>query len=264
MDKGAWGYALRAIWYWFLTISSVGLLLPLQTFKLEQYKTDRSWYGNTQFRQGGKWTALYGAMKHLFIGAGILALAGLLVSSSSEGLGIFVGIVGYVWVIIGGVYYRVRSFGYLSEHKELGGEVRFHSAPRTGHIIKTVILGGLAVGALSGVMFAIAGGSFATAMDFNPDTMQPEFSPAAIVFAALVYALAIMSIGALSLAFITQPVIEHLVQTLKIENPRALDITRAPMPRASPTRSTWAARSDASAGGADRRRVLRWRDGRPA
>jgi uncharacterized membrane protein YjgN (DUF898 family) len=36
MEKGAWGYALRAIGHWFLTIATLGLLLPRQTFYLEK------------------------------------------------------------------------------------------------------------------------------------------------------------------------------------------------------------------------------------
>lgn len=44
MDGGAWGYALRAMWYYFLVLLTFGVLLPLATFRLEKYMADRSWY----------------------------------------------------------------------------------------------------------------------------------------------------------------------------------------------------------------------------
>ena len=74
-EKGAWGYALRAMGHWLLTILTLGLMLPRQTFWLEKYKTDRSWYGDGRFVQEGRWSALYGAMKHLFIGVGLVLAA---------------------------------------------------------------------------------------------------------------------------------------------------------------------------------------------
>ncbi|MEM9971138.1 MAG: DUF898 family protein, partial [Pseudomonadota bacterium] len=132
MEKGAWGYSLRAIGYWILTIGSIGLLLPLQTFRLEKYMTDRSWYGNARFVQGGKWTALYGSMKHIFIGVAILIAGGVMLAAESAILGVILTIVGYIWVIIGGVYYNVRSFAYMAEHKVLDETVQFTANPRTG------------------------------------------------------------------------------------------------------------------------------------
>src|SRR6056297_2440509 len=53
MEKGAWGYAFRAIGHWILTIVTLGALLPRQTFCLEKYMADRTWYGNGKFEQHG-------------------------------------------------------------------------------------------------------------------------------------------------------------------------------------------------------------------
>ena len=106
-EPAAWGYALRAIGHWLLTILTLGLLLPRQTFYLEKYMTDRSWYGTARFEQQGRWQELYPAMKHLFIGALIIVLAVVLVATTnSPGLGGVFFVVGYIWGMIGLVSYR--------------------------------------------------------------------------------------------------------------------------------------------------------------
>lgn len=43
MDKPAWGYVWRALAHGALSVVTLGLLLPRQTFWLEKYKTDRTW-----------------------------------------------------------------------------------------------------------------------------------------------------------------------------------------------------------------------------
>jgi uncharacterized membrane protein YjgN (DUF898 family) len=60
-SQGAWAYALRAIFYWCLTLLSFGLLWPLMTYRLEEFKTNRMWFGDASFRQGGAWWHLYAA-----------------------------------------------------------------------------------------------------------------------------------------------------------------------------------------------------------
>src|SRR6056297_4057998 len=87
MENGAWGYALRAIGHWLLTIVTLGILLPRQTFWLEKYKTDRSWYGDGRFVQEGRWSALYPAMTHLLIGVGFILAGGLALALQSPLIG---------------------------------------------------------------------------------------------------------------------------------------------------------------------------------
>ena len=58
MEKGAWGYAFRVIGHSILTALTLGILLPRQTFLLEKYMTNRSWFGTAKFQQGGKWLSL--------------------------------------------------------------------------------------------------------------------------------------------------------------------------------------------------------------
>ncbi|WP_425073899.1 YjgN family protein [Sagittula sp. S175] len=232
MEKGAWGYVLRAIGYGLLSMATLGILAPLMTFRLEKYMTDRSYYGTTRLRQDGKWTDLYSAMKHVFIALGILILSGIMiavgVSQDSAGLGILGGIsmfVGYVWFFIGAIYYQVRAFGYLMSHKVLGDDVRFTSGPRTGTVIKTYILGGLLWSLLSSVVFGIV---FALAMPLifmAENTTDPNMVTVGLLVAliAVGYLVGIVVMQALSMILITQPILAHYIQTITIVNPEGLD-----------------------------------------
>ena len=68
MANGAWGYTWRALGLMFLQIITLGLLTPLVTFNLHKFMTDRTYFGDAPFAQGGKWTALFPFMIHLVVG----------------------------------------------------------------------------------------------------------------------------------------------------------------------------------------------------
>ena len=92
--------------------------------------------------------------------------------------------------------------------------------------MKIVILGGIAIGVLGAIFFGIVGAIFTATMmtsDFSTNAELPVFT---IVFVALAYAAALLSIGAMTLALITQPVIRHVVETLTIRTPEGLDRIR--------------------------------------
>lgn len=76
LEKGAWGYAIRALWYWFLTIITLGLLWPRMTFLLEKYKTDRTFFGSARLRQEGTWQILIPATRPFVVS--LLALGAAL------------------------------------------------------------------------------------------------------------------------------------------------------------------------------------------
>lgn len=61
LEKGAWGYAARALLYWALTLLTLGALWPRMTFLLEKYRTDRTFFGSARLVQGGRWQMLYRA-----------------------------------------------------------------------------------------------------------------------------------------------------------------------------------------------------------
>tara|TARA_R100000750_G_scaffold32581_1_gene20849 strand:+ start:396 stop:1589 length:1194 start_codon:yes stop_codon:yes gene_type:complete len=227
MEKGAWGFVWRALGYGFLAVITLGILTPLQTFKLEKYQADRSYYGSARFTQTGKWTDLYSAMKHLLIGIGILVVSGSLAVgaaiSESIGLAAFGGFgvfVGYIWVIIGSIHYGVQSFAYLTANKVLGDDIRFTAAPRTGFVIKTYIVGGLLVGLLASVAFGIVA---TIAAAFIPLLQNGGGIIAFSIVMAVGYVVALVLTQALSLILITQPILAHYIEKLEIVNADSLN-----------------------------------------
>lgn len=236
MEKGAWGYVVRALVYGFLSIVTLGLLTPLMTFRLEKFMADRSYFGSARIVQHGRWTELYPAMKHVFIALGIMIGSGVLMGAAAAtggegaggglialivigGIGIFVG---NVWLVVGYVYYGVRSFGYLMSRKTLGDEVRFIAEPRTGMVVKTFILGGLLLSVLASVAFGVVG---ALAAAFIPLLVDGGAGSMVFVgiFLGIGYVIALVLTQALSLILITQPILAHYIDTIRVVNPEALD-----------------------------------------
>ena len=223
MDSAAWGYALRAIGHYLLTALTLGLLLPRQTFYLEKYMTDRSHYGDARFEQGGNWQGLYPALKHVLIGLAIMvAGGGFSAVLRSPILAAIAVVLGFCWFMIGFAYYRVHSYAYLTNHKTLGGQVTFTATPRTGAIIKIMIIGGLALGLVGAIAFAMLGGrsyGFAQSGGMGPGVMQA-------LPIVIGYLLILVGLSALGIVMITQPIIAHLASNLRINNAEALGYIR--------------------------------------
>lgn len=220
MENGAWGYAARALGYYLLNAMTLGLLNPLATFRLEKYMADRSWYGDARFEQTGRWQDLYAGMKHVFIGLAIVIGGGILLAfmAAASGIGgaIIGGIaifVGYIWLLIGLVYYRVYAFNYLTGHKVLDGAVTFGAQLETGQIVRIVIIGTIVISLLMGVIFAVIGGIFATMAE-----AIIAGNMALVVFVGVLYVVAFLIAGALGLVMITQPIIEHAVNNVLVHN----------------------------------------------
>ena len=74
LEKGAWGYAGRALIHWLITIVSLGILWPRMTFFLEKFRTDRTHFGSARLHQGGRWLMLYRAAIPMIIVA-VLSIA---------------------------------------------------------------------------------------------------------------------------------------------------------------------------------------------
>lgn len=217
-EKGAWGYAFRAMGHWLLTILSLGLLLPWQTWRLERYMTDRSWYGDAPFQQGGKWTALLPAMSHVYAGLFIMIgggmVAGLLGQPESGGT---VGVLGFVWLLVGMVVYRVRAFIYLTENKVLDGNIWVELHIGATPIVSTLFLGGLMVGLITVLIF---GGLGAAVMFLlMPAMMLGEGAVfIAVVAVGGLYLLALAVSGSLVLVWILQPIVHQVIEAVTIHN----------------------------------------------
>ena len=204
-----------------MTALTLGLLLPLQSFKLEKFVTDRSWYGTARFHQEGRWTKLYSAMKHLFLGVGILVISGLILAAdNSSPFAFAIMAVGYIWVLVGLVYYRIKAFEYLTQNKVLGDDIRFETAPRVGHVMKVVIFAGLAIALVAAVLF----GALALVISMIlPGLAAGGSAGIGVIIVAALYIIALITINGLSLVWITQSILGHLVRVTRTPDAAALD-----------------------------------------
>ncbi len=240
-DQAAWGYSIRAVGHWMLTIITLGILLPRQTYYLEKYKADRTWFGTAQFTQEGRWQALYPAMKHIAMGL-VIAIAGgiifgvlgaqsgfeddfatdnlLLVILAS--VMIFIGI---TWFYIGFAYYNVHSHRILTRLKKLDGNIAFTSEPRTGRIIGIYLLGGLIVSMLApmiagmiGAIIGIIANLILGGIDIGMDDIPAGFLAGGVIGYVAFFVVS----GVLILIFITQPILEHYAEVTQVHNAEAL------------------------------------------
>jgi len=221
MEPAAWGYVWRALGHGALTVVTLGLLLPRQTFALEAYMTNRSFFGDARFAQGGRWTGLYRYLRHVGIGVTILIAGGVLTGVESD-FGLFLVFVGYVWAFLGFVHYTVQSFGWLARHKTLAGGVGFDARPSTGRVIWIGFQGGVLItilfAVLAVVFIAMIAGTFGGAMQGGG---PPPVG--ALVAIGVGYVAAFVLAGALATALISQPILRHYIETCTITGIGALD-----------------------------------------
>ncbi|PWE32538.1 DUF898 domain-containing protein [Maritimibacter sp. 55A14] len=236
-EPGAWAYAWRALGHWAVTLLSLGLLLPRQTFWLEKFRTDRTWYGAARLEQGGRWQMLWPAMRHLLMGGALTALG--LAATLVAKMAWLIVVPGAVWALAGLVYYRVHSFRILAAHKRLAGGIGFNAQPRAGRVLRIYILGNLLIAILLGVLITAVTVLAALAFAALGGLAGPEFwaalggggiltgvtTAAGVVFYFVIFILW----GVLGHAFVTMPVLAHYAETLEIENPHRLaEVTQRP------------------------------------
>ncbi|WP_294624186.1 DUF898 family protein [uncultured Roseovarius sp.] len=217
-EKGAWGYAALAMFHWMVSILSLGLLLPWQTFRLERYVTDRSWYGDAPFQQGGKWTALLPMMGHIYLGLLIMLGGGALAAMMNlPQEGALMAGLGYFWFIAGIVLYRVKSFAYLTNTKALDGNIHFEAEIDTTALVATVFLGALAVLLISAAVYGALGAGIFFAM--MPAVLMGQgaiFIGVILVIAG--YLLATAVISSLALVWVIQPILHQIVDSITVHN----------------------------------------------
>ena len=223
MENGAWGYVGRALWYYFLSMITLGILMPLSTFKLEKYMADRMWYGSAKFHQSGRWQSLYGGFRHVFIALGIFFVSIVMLATQTLPiLAVITLFVGYVWFLIGLVYYRIYAFNYLTECKVLDEKVLFFSESRTGSVVKIAIVGSIVIGLLFSVILAVVSG---LAYQMRDALIGIESIPLGTAISSIVlYVVAIMITGGLNLVMIIQPIIEHVVNHVTVDGAEHLDV----------------------------------------
>ena len=224
MDAAALGYVWRALLYYGMSLVTLGALIPLATFRLEKYMTDRMWYGDAGFEQEGQWTALYPAMKHLFIAAAVLLLCGIIayLAQSLNFLTIII-FAGCVWSLFGFAYYQVESFKYLTAHKVLDGQVRLTSEASAGRVVGIFVLGLFLIAILTFVLGLVLVGLFGFFAAGGVFKGAGLFGVLAVVFGYLAF---ILLVGAVVTVLISAPILGHYVDTLRVENAEPLEQIR--------------------------------------
>ena len=89
----------------------------------------------------------------------------------------------------------------------------FDAQLATGQIVRIVVVGTIVIAVLMGVVFGAIGGIFATMTQ-----AVLAGNTALIVFVGVLYLVAFLIAGALSLVMITQPIIEHAVNSVTVNN----------------------------------------------
>ncbi|MGI1664043.1 DUF898 family protein [Palleronia sp. KMU-117] len=228
LEPGAWGYAWRAMGHWLITVLSLGLLWPRMTFWLEKYRTDRTWYGDLRFEQGGHWTMLFPAARPLLFSviASLLAVAAAWLGSPGW---LFLLIATVPLFLYGLLHYRVRSLEILTNLKRAGG-VTLTARPRVGQVLGIHVAGNLIIGVLLGGalgLFAAAGTAIVAAVA-GPATFDPGVDDLDIPIALGIGLLFGAYLGLFLLwqvfrqVFITLPLWAHYAQTLTIQGAHAL------------------------------------------
>lgn len=239
LEPGVKGYVWRATLWWALTLLTAGLLWPVKTYQLEKYRTDRTWYGDARFEQTGGAFSLMTAMKHVWLGA-LLIAAGIGAATLADSpVWLVATAMGALWSLLGLGYWKAESFKRLTEGKRLGG-AGFRAHPRGGRIIGIYITGSLAMSAiLTALVFSLAlviGVLFAV---FDPDLVAQGFDDLASIASIPAWTLTALGLvayfsiflfwGVLREVFITMPMARHFAESVEIVNPDALvDIRQRP------------------------------------
>lgn len=235
LEPGVKGFVWRSALWWAGTVLSAGLLYPAQVWALEKYRTDRTWYGDAQFSQGGTWRSLYGAMKHVYLGLAI------------GGGGIWAEVVtedpiwasaimfGLVWTGIGWAYWKAHKFKRLTELKTVAG-AGFRCHPRPGRLIGIYLTGSLAISGILAallIVFAVTVGLLfglvnedvlEAGMDITDLAQLPAWM--GLVAGIFGYFTVFLFWGVLKEVFLKMPILRHFAETTELVDADGLSAVR--------------------------------------
>ncbi len=230
LEPGAWGYAGRALWHWFLTVITCGILWPRKTFYLEKYRTDRTVFGSATLHQGGTWTMLMPAYVHVLIATVALAVAAGALALENETVAM-VGLVAVPYLIFGMIHYTVTAKRLLANHKS-AGDVRLLAEPKVGTAVRIYVFGYLAtilICMLPALPITIAVGVIEMEKNGSiyssaPNTGEIYGLPTIVwtVLGVIAYFAILLLWSVLRHCFVTMPIWRHYAETLTIENADSL------------------------------------------
>lgn len=240
-EPAAWGYVKTGVVNILITIVTLGILLPRQTFNMEKYRVDRSYFGTAKFHQGGNWRMLIPAMTQVYISMGLMVLSvGILFSKgvpnfegieegNFQSVGVLIAAssvfsIASTWFYVALAIYNVASWRILANHKTLGDGVYFRSEVDTANVIMAYIFGGIlafVVALIIGFVFGLVTGIIGSFIPLG-DELVPEFSGAFIgIFIG--YLAFFVFFTAIATVSITQPILRNYASSVRIENADELD-----------------------------------------
>lgn len=227
MAPGALGYAMRACLHWVLTIASLGLLWPRMTFRLEKYRTDRTYFGTARFEQGGRALMLYRAFAPAYVAALLCVGAGI-AGSAADPRAFWLLLPLVPLFLAAALRYRVRSIGIMASEKRLDG-LKLAARPSPARIGRIVAYGGLAILIL--LLLPVLGLVLAQLLLLPEEVLSNPFDlfslgPMAWLAAGLfvvIYFGVFLMWGVLRHALITAPMLRHYAESLTLEGVGALE-----------------------------------------
>lgn len=243
LAPGAWGYALRAMVWWGLTLMTAGLLYPLTQIRLARYTTERTYFGDLRFSQGGGAGPLMRSW--LLVWAPVAAAGALAVFAAARGTeadevgggAALAALAMAVLVALMFVRHQVFSFRYLNSRKTLEGGASFTVEPGFWRILFIHISGFAVMAFGAGIvasLCAVAGVAAALALGFDPaafaalaEGRAPALPAlAALAGLALVYLPAVAVWSALGHAFLTHRLVRTVAAATLVRNLDAAALAR--------------------------------------
>ncbi len=210
---GAWGYAVRAMGHWILTILSLGILWPRMTFGLEKYRTDRTFFGSTRLTQGGEWGMLMPHYVHALAG-GILSGGFALVSLGDHPNFGWLLLVTVPWLFYGICHYQAGATRELAATKSAAG-IGLDARPRPQRVTRIYLFGTL--GAVLILLVPFLAISVAILAMQGNDALFAALPPAVwAALGALLYFVVFLLWSTLRHVYILMPLWRHYAETLTV------------------------------------------------
>lgn len=231
LAPGAWKYARIALWHWFLTILTLGLLWPRKAFYLEKFKTDNTYYGSARMEQNGRWTGFLRPWLLFWIPSILIfcIMFGMAVMSGYLEIPIDITILipplvllTPIWLPLFLVNYNIKATRYLTSQKSIAG-VMLKIEPRFWRVTGIYFWGYLLAGIVSFVVLipvalAAVAAVAAVGVDMELDLSMLEGIPT-IVFTAIgigSYFLLFLTWSAITHAFVRMPLFRHYAETFTL------------------------------------------------
>ena len=212
-------YVMRVFWHLLLTILTLGLLWPRMTYRLEAFRTERTFYGVHQIRQGGRWQMLFPAYVPAYLT--LLAMAGIGYVAATMDARAVAGFapLGVLFLLFA-LRYRLKSQHLMIGHKTIGA-IRLGSAAVPRRVMRIAIFNGVAIGVILALPLVLIA---AVLIAVRPDATLPDPS-ALMAMGPVVWGGAGVGLVLLIAAMLLAQVLRHVLIVMPIRRYYASSLT---------------------------------------